>query len=157
MITKDTKRGIFGRKYPGKITFDMFLDSIPPKFRESYEFFDKRIKELGGFYSMGTKGFTAYVPVKDKKLRLFEGYPNTISLLSKNYFEKYVNKDQVVVGEEAIIDYEDKISKISPFKNSFKFKKIYPFYKYEAVKPDELKDYFDFIIEWCKKWIFSEK
>jgi len=33
--------------------------------------------------------------------------------------------------------------------------RFYPTYKYNQMTPDELKEYFNFIIEWYKKWFMK--
>ena len=155
LITIDRKKTSAGRKRAGKISFDDFLNSIPNKYREIYKFFDDIMKGIDGYYSMGTRGFAFYLLLGEHKMRAFEGNPNYIALVSKNYFDKYLNKEELIVREDAIKDYEEKIKNIKPFKDSFKSKGIYPIYKYNRIKPDELKEYFNFIIEWYKKW-FTE-
>jgi len=155
LITIDRKKTSAGRKRAGKISFDDFLNSIPNKYREIYKFFDDIMRGIDGYYSMGTKGFAFYFLLGEHKMRAFEGHPNYIALISKNYFDKYLNKEELIVIEDAIKDYEEKIKNIKPFKDSFKSKGIYPCYKYNRIKPDELKEYFDFIINWYKKW-FTE-
>lgn len=96
-----------------------------------------------------------YLLLGEQKMRAFEGNPNYIALISKNYFDKYINKEKVIVSEDAIKDYEEKIKKIKSFKDSFISTGVYPIYKYNRIKPDELNEYFNFIIEWYKKW-FTE-
>jgi hypothetical protein len=56
------------------------------------------------------------------------------------------------IPENVIKYYEEKIKEIRPFKDSFTSKGVYPIYKYSQLKPEDLKKYFDFIIDWYKKW-----
>jgi hypothetical protein len=94
LITKNRK-GVTGRKkHAGRISFDDFLNSVPTELVDVYRYFNERMKEVNGYYSMGTKGFSTYFLLNEKKIRLFEGYPDRISLLSKNYFDNYINKEK---------------------------------------------------------------
>jgi hypothetical protein len=152
-ITRDRKGLSSRKKYAGKISFYEFLRSFPDEFKnfaEAYGIFNEKKNEVYGYCSMGTKGFAAYFPVGENKIRLFEGYPTFISLLSKRYFER-INKEEVLVPEEAIENYEKGISKIAPFKDSFQFKGVYPNYKYDQFSPSDLIRYFEFIISWYKE------
>ena len=117
------------------------------------EALDENIKEVNGFYSFGTKGFAFYFPIKDKKFRPFCAFPDNIELISEKHFVKYVDKE--TVSDAAKKDYEDRIKNIAPFKGSFKDTRVYPTYKYEKMKPGDLKRYFDLVIDWYKKW-FSD-
>jgi len=156
LITIDRKKSIAGGKRAGKISFDDFLNSIPHEYheyKEVYKYFNEKMKETNGYYSMGTKGFAFYLQINDKKMRPFCGYPDFIELISEKFFNKYV--DKAIVTESAKKDYEEKIKNIRPFKDSFKDSRVYPTYKYNQMKPDELKEYFNFIIEWYKKWFME--
>lgn len=152
LITIDRKKTSSEKKRAGKITFDDFVKSVPDEFKEVYKYFDEKRKETNGYYSMGTKGFAAYLQIGDNKMRIFEAYPAYISLLSKNFVDKYINKDEIIVPQEAIKDYQEKISKISSFKDSFDYTGVYPNYKYSNIKPEELKEYFNFMTDWYKRW-----
>lgn len=153
LITKDRKKASARSKYAGKITFDDFLDSIPQEYVGIYKYFDEKMKEINGYYSMGTKGFAFYYHINDKKMRPFCAFPDCIELISEKFFDKYV--DTEIVSKDAKKDYEEKIKNIGPFKNSFKDIRVYPSYKYIQMKPEELKEYFSFILKWYKKWFME--
>jgi len=146
LITKISKK----KKYAGKITFEDFMNSIPQKFQEIYKHLDEKINEVNGYYSWGTKGFAFYLPIKEKKFRPFCAFPDYIELISEKHFAKYVDKETVSVAARK--DYEERIRNIAPFKSSFKDDRMYPSYKYDKMKPDDLKRYFDLVIDWHKKW-----
>jgi hypothetical protein len=158
-ITRD-RVGIPGvKKYAGKITFIEFLESLSAKFNgfiEAYKNFDMKKDEVQGFYSMGTKGFAAYFSVDENKLKLFEGYPDYIGIVTNNFFEKRI-KEVIKIPQGALEDYEKGISKIDAFRSSFKSKGQWASFKYAQIKPSDLTQYFDFIIGWLKRWFFSEK
>lgn len=149
LMTKISKK----KKYAGKITFEDFMNSIPQNFQGVYRDLNEKIKEVNGYYSWGIKGFAFYLPIKDKKFRPFCAFPDYIELISEKHFTKYVDKE--TVPDAARKDYEERIKNIGPFKGSFKDNRTYPTYKYEKVKPDDLRRYFDTVIEWYKKW-FSD-
>lgn len=156
LITIERKKTSPGKKHAGKITFDDFIKSIEqenPAFVETYKCFDEKMKKINGYYSMGTKGFAFYLQINDKKMRPFCAYPDYIEIISEKFFDKYLDKE--IVSEDAKKGYEEKIKNIRAFKGSFKDSRVYPTYKYSQMKPDELKEYFNFIIEWYKKW-FTE-
>jgi hypothetical protein len=157
-ITRD-RVGITGvKQYAGKITFNEFLESLPAQysgFTEPYKTFDMKKNDVQGFYSMGTKGFAAYFSVGENKLKLFEGYPDNISLITKNRFRKKI-EEVIKMPQGSIEDYEIGVSKIGPFKSSFLSKGQWASYKYAQIKPSDLTEYFDFIIAWLKRWFFSE-
>ncbi len=157
LITKDRKKASSVSKYAGKITFEDFLGSIPREFVEIYKYFDEKVREVNGYYTYGIKGFGTYLMLRDKKMRIFAGYPKYIELISEKYFNKYLNKESIIDLEKAKKDYERGIANIRHFKGSYKdrYNRVYPTYKYTQIKPDELKEYFNFIIEWYKKW-FTE-
>jgi len=152
LITKDRKKAP-GKKHAGKITFDEFLNSIPADFRETYQYLEKKRQEANSYLSMGTKGFALYFQINEYKMRPFCGYPDSIELISEKFFNKYLGEE--IIPEDARMDYEDRMSKTGPFKNSFKDNRIYPAYKYSKIKPEKLKEYFTVIIDWYKKW-FAE-
>jgi len=158
-ITRD-RIGIPGvKQYAGKITFKEFLDSLSAQFNgfiEPYKTFDMKKSEVQGFFSMGTKGFAAYFSVGENKLKLFEGYPDYISLVSKNRFEKKIEA-VIKMPQNSIEDYGNGVSKINAFKSSFLSKGQWASYKYAQIKPSDLTQYFDFIVGWLKKWFFSEE
>ena len=146
LITKISKK----KKYAGKITFEDFMNSIPQIFQEIYKHLNEKINEVNGFYSWGTKGFAFYLPIKEKKFRPFCAFPDYIELISEKHFAKYVDKETVSVAARK--DYEERIRNIAPFKSSFKDDRMYPSYKYDKMKPGDLKRYFDLVIDWYKKW-----
>lgn len=138
------------KKQAGKITFEDFIRSVPLDFQEIYKLFNEKMKEVNGYYSWGIKGFAFYLPINDKKFRPFCAFPDYIELISEKYFTKYVHKE--IVSDGTRKNYEEKIKNIVPLKSSFKDNRVYPSYKYNKMKPKDLKEYFDFIIEWYKKW-----
>jgi len=159
LITIDRKKTSSSKKRAGKITFEDFLNSIPKEYREykeTYEYFDDKFKDLDGFYSMGTKGFSAYLIVRENKLQILQAYPDYIILDSKYYFNKTINLHKDMITEEEIIDFENRISNIRPFKNSFGLVKKNPHFKFNKFKPNDLKEYIDTVFDWYKKWYMDK-
>ncbi|MFQ6061598.1 MAG: hypothetical protein ACE5J9_00255 [Methanosarcinales archaeon] len=157
IITSDRNKALSGKKRAGKITFEEFLDSVPKEYREIYSYFDEKKEEINVSYSLGTKGFSAYFQFGDNKIRLFEAYPSYILLITKNFIDKYVNKDKITISQDALDDYEAKLSEIKNFRDSFKSARIFSFHKYSKMKSLELKEYFDFITDWYKRWFMKER
>lgn len=155
LVTADRTKISKEKKYAGKITFDDFLKTIPNELIETFNHLDGKMKETNGYYVMGTKGFAVYFQVGNEKMRPFAAYPNKIELISENLIEQDINKKTIVIPEDAKEDYEENMSKLNPFQDSFKHPGKYPTYKYSQLKPNELKDYFNFIFEWNKRW-FTE-
>ena len=152
MVTGDKTKASRIKKYAGKITFNDFIESIPNELVDIYHFLGEKMNEINGYYVMGTKGFAVYFLMGNGKMRPFAAYPKRIELISENYIEQNVNKETIVISEDAKKDYQENISKLNQFKNSFKFPGKFPSYKYSQLKPSELKDYFNFVFEWYKKW-----
>jgi len=150
-VTADRTKISKEKKYAGKITFDEFLKSIPAELVDIFKFLDEKMKEINGYYVMGIKGFAVYFQVGTEKMRPFAAYPHKLELISENFIEQDINKKTIVIAEDAKKDYEEHISKLNPFQNSFKNPGKYPTYKYNQIKPNELKNYFNFIIEWNKR------
>lgn len=86
------------------------------------------MKETNGYYVMGTKGFAVYFQVGTEKMRPFAAYPNKLELISENFIELDINKKTIVIPEDAKKDYEENMSKLNPFQDSFKHPGKYPTY-----------------------------
>lgn len=158
-ITRDRKDFQGRKKHAGKITFSEFLESLSPQFSgfiEPYKTFDMKKNEVFGYFSMGTKGFAAYFSVGEGKLKLFEGYPDYVSIVTKNRFEKKID-GAIKMPQGSLEDYGNGISKIHAFKSSFLSKGQWASYKYAQIKPNDLTQYFDFIVSWLKRWFLSEE
>jgi len=155
LITKDRETISSNKRHAGKISFEEFIDSIPAKFNEFskiYKEFRERLAETEGFLSMGSKGFGAYFPIKDQKFKPIEGYPHKVYIIAKKTFEAAAD----LIPIEARKNYEDRIIKFPVFKDSLKQKgKLYG-YSFDRMTPQDLKEYFDFVFDWHKKW-FTEK
>lgn len=151
-VTADRTKISKEKKYAGKITFDDFMKSIPNEFIEVFNFLDEKMKETNGYYVMGTKGFAVYFQIGTEKMRPFAAYPNKVELISENFIEQDINKKTIVVTDDSKRNYEENMSKLNPFQDSFKHPGKYPTYKFSQLKPNELMDYFNFIFEWNNRW-----
>lgn len=156
LITKTAQK----RRQAGKIIYNDFLNSFSNEnsgIKGIYEHLENLMREVGGDFSMGTKGFAAYLPIGDKRLRIFSGFPDHIELISKKYFDGYVNIDEVVVSKDQMQDYAEGLTNIAPFNKSFEDKRVYPTIKYDKMKAGDLNRFFNFIFEWYKKCFVKEE
>ncbi len=69
------------------------------------------------------------------------------------YFDRLIERGIKSISEESIRDYGDGLEKIEVFKNLFHLKNWFKNFKYSQIKPEDLKEYFEFLIDWYKKWL----
>ena len=155
LITKDRERSTSGKQHAGKLSFEEYIESIPMEFADHAKeiaAFRDRMTLLRGFLSMGTKGFAAYFVTPESKIKLFESYSRDFYLMTKNY----VKTKGWDVPHESIEDYESRIEKILVFKDSFQNQKHWNRYRFNRIKPADLKNYFDTILDWYSKWFVKQ-
>jgi len=151
LITKDRDGISGGKQHAGKISFEEYIESIPQEFKEfanAIAEFHEKLKSVNGFLSMGTKGFGAYFFNNTIKMKPFEAYPHHLYLASKNYvLAKGWN-----IPEEALNDFEARISSMPIFKDSFRQSRHWHRYSFNRMTIKDLKGYFDFLFDWYNKW-----
>ena len=151
LITRDRKKASSVSKYAGKITYDDFINSVPDSYKNAFKFFNEGIKQVEGYYSWGSKGFAWYFVKNEDKFRPFEAFPGYIIIFVKMYFDRLIKKDIKSISEESVKDYSNRIEKIKTFQNLFHLKNYYKNFKYSQMKPEELREYFEILINWYKK------
>lgn len=155
LVTKERDDKKSGKQHAGKITFEEFLRSIPEqhaKFRPIYEKFNDDLVNINGYLSMGTKGFGAYFPARESFIKLFEGYPDDVWIITKSGMAK----KEELIPHEAMLDFEESMKKMPHFKEALIAQGKHLRYRFSKITPENFENLLRFYFLWRQKWFANE-
>lgn len=156
LVTKEREDKQIEKQHAGKITFNEFIQTFPEKFKNYitiYQKFSEDISKINGYLSMGTKGFGAYFPTDKKPIKLFEGYPDDIWIMTK----AGLAKQEEVVSSKAAQEFEESLNKLPLFRDALQAPGRLFRIKLNKINPKEFENLLLFYFSWHKKWFADKK
>jgi hypothetical protein len=156
MVTKERDDKSTEKRHAGKTSYNEFMIAVSENNRDFvpiYQKFAEAFEEISGRISWGTKGFAAYFPTSGGQLRLFEGYPDDIWIITKVGLEKY--SDQV--PPEAKLELEESLKSMPHFKKVLAAQGRLNRIRLSEISPADLDNLFGVYLNWHKKWFLDGK
>ncbi len=154
MVTKERDDRSSGKRHAGKTSYDEFIMAVSEHDRDyvpSYQKFVEVFESISGRISWGTKGFAAYFPTPSGQLKLFEGYPDDVWVITKVGLEKYSEQ----IPQEAKLNLEDALKSMPHFKKALAAQGRLTRVRFSELSPADLDQLFKAYFSWHAKWFLE--